>query len=185
MWMWPLDSAMRATAAHRAPKRMADGTCTWGWAWMTDKCRRRMNRREGYITTKISQRGGRWGRGGRPRNRKEAPAWLRGVGAFPSSSEGSLLPGTLGRPILCAFHPQNKSSPHQNLTFGPTLYKFIVIGSVQKPWPYNYLYGNIDVKIVFIIIRSIYCRENIAKENDFIGTVYLFFFLSFFLKKKN
>ena len=28
----------------------------------------------------------------------------RGWG-FPSSSEGSLLPGTLGRPILCVFSP--------------------------------------------------------------------------------
>ena len=29
MWMWSLDRAMGATAAHRAPERMADGTCTW------------------------------------------------------------------------------------------------------------------------------------------------------------
>ena len=138
MWMWPLDSAMGATAAHRALERMADGTCTRGWAWMTDKCRRRMNRREGYIKTKISQRRG--GRPGsrRPRDRKEAPVWPRGVGAFPSSTEGSLLLGTLGRPILCAFHPQNKPSPHQSPTFGPALYKFIVMGSVWKPWPYSF-----------------------------------------------
>ena len=46
MWMWPLDSAMGATTTHRVPERMTDGTCTWGWAWMTDKCRRRMNGRE-------------------------------------------------------------------------------------------------------------------------------------------
>ena len=147
MWMWPLDSAIGAIAAHRVPERMADGTCIGGWAWMTDKCRRRMNRREGYITTEISQRmgddqegkGGRPGRRGRPREKKEAPVWLRGVGPFPSSSEGSLLPRTLGRPILCAFHPQNKSSPHQSPTFGSTLYKFIVMGSVRKLWPYNIL----------------------------------------------
>ena len=75
---------------------------------------------------------------GRPRERKEALVWPRGVGAFPSSSEGSLLPGTLGRPIPCAFHPQNKPSPHQSLTFGPTLYEFIVMGSVRKLWPYNW-----------------------------------------------
>ena len=30
MWMWSLDRTMGATAAHRAPERMADGTCTWG-----------------------------------------------------------------------------------------------------------------------------------------------------------
>ena len=143
MWMWPLDSVMKATAAHKAPERMADGTCTRGWAWMTDKYRRRMNRREGYITTEISQRRGdsQEGEGGpetgRPRDRKEVPVWLRGVGAFPSSSEGSLLLGTLGRLILCAFHPQNKPSSHQNPTFGSTLYKFIVMGSVWKPWPYK------------------------------------------------
>ena len=76
--------------------------------------------------------------GRRPRNRREAPAWSRGVGTFPSSSEGSLLPGTLGRPILCAFYLQNKSSPHQSPIFGPTLYKFIVMGSVRKSWPYNW-----------------------------------------------
>ena len=49
---------MGAAAAHRAPERMADGTCTRGWTWMTDKCRRRMNKRKGYITTEISQRRG-------------------------------------------------------------------------------------------------------------------------------
>ena len=144
MWMWPLDSVMGATTAHRAPERMADGTCTWGWAWMTDKCRRRMNKIKGYIITEISQRrgDGQEGEGGpetgRPRDRKEAPVWPRGLGAFPSSSEGSLLPGTLGRPILCAFRPQNKPSPHQSPTFGPALYKFIVMGSVRKPWPYSF-----------------------------------------------
>ena len=40
---------MRATAAHRAPERVADGTHTQVWAWMTNKCRRRMNEGEGYI----------------------------------------------------------------------------------------------------------------------------------------
>ena len=74
---------------------------------------------------------------GRPKDRKEALVWPREVGAFPSSSEGSPLPRALGRPILCAFHSQNKPSPHQSPTFGPTLYKFIVMGSVRKPWPYN------------------------------------------------
>ena len=43
---------------------------------MADKCRRRMNGGEGYITTEISQReggGGRLRRRRRPRKRKEAP----------------------------------------------------------------------------------------------------------------
>ena len=47
---------MGATAAHRALERVTDGTCTQVWAWMTNKCRRRMNGGEGYITTEISQR---------------------------------------------------------------------------------------------------------------------------------
>ena len=56
LWTWPLDSAMGATAAHRAPERVADRTCIQVWAWMTNKCRRRMNEGEGYITTEISQK---------------------------------------------------------------------------------------------------------------------------------
>ena len=54
MWMRPLDSVRGATATHRATERVADGTCTRVKAWMTDKCRRRMNGREGYITTEIT-----------------------------------------------------------------------------------------------------------------------------------
>ena len=98
---------------------------------MTNKCRRRMNGREEYITTKITPI---WGMAKKKREaqRKEEGFCLieRGWG-FPSSSEGSLLPGTLGRPILCVFHSQNKLSPCQNPTFGSTLYKFIVMGSVR------------------------------------------------------
>ena len=47
---------MGATAAHRTPERVADGTCTQVWAWMTNKCRRRINEGEGYITIEISQK---------------------------------------------------------------------------------------------------------------------------------
>ena len=50
---------MGTTAAHRAPERVADGTCTQVWVWMTNRCRRRMNGGEGYITTEISQRKGK------------------------------------------------------------------------------------------------------------------------------
>ena len=49
-----MDSAVGATATHRTPERVADGTCTQGEAWMTDKYRRRMNRREEYIITEIT-----------------------------------------------------------------------------------------------------------------------------------
>ena len=52
-----MDSAVGATAAYRALERVTDGTCARVLAWMTDKCRRRMNGREGYITTKITKSG--------------------------------------------------------------------------------------------------------------------------------
>ena len=76
---------------------------------MTDKCRRKMNGREEYITIEITQRrgeGGRTAKKKREAQRKEGDSCLteRGWG-FPSSGEGSLLFGTLGRPILCVFHP--------------------------------------------------------------------------------
>ena len=107
---------------------------------MTDKCRR-MNRREEYITTEITHI---WETTKKKREaqRKEGGSYVteRSWG-YPSSSEGSLLPGTLGRPILCVFHPQNKPSPYQSPTFEPTLYKFIVMGSVRKPWLYNRKYN--------------------------------------------
>ena len=49
---------MGATVTHSAPKKVADGTCTRVWTWMTDKCRKKMNGGVGYITTEISQKGG-------------------------------------------------------------------------------------------------------------------------------
>ena len=100
---------------------------------MTDKYIGRMNGREEYITTEITPI---WGTAKKKRKaqRKEGSSCVteRSWG-FPSSSEGSLLPRTLGHPILCVFHPQNKLSPYQSLTFGPILYKFIVTGLVRKP----------------------------------------------------
>ena len=137
MWMWPLDSTIGATVAHRAPERVADGTCTQVWAWMTDKCRRKMNGREGYITTEITQ--SRGGEKRKPREKRERLLGWERSWEFPSSGEGSFLSGTLGHPILCIFHPQNKSSPHQIPTFGPILYKFIVMGPVRKSRPYNWI----------------------------------------------
>ena len=136
MWMWSLDSAMGATAAHRTPERVVDGTCTRAWAWMTDKCRRKMNGREGYITTKITPI---WGDGEEEEGLKKGERLLgcEKSWEFLSSGEGSFLPRALGHPILCIFHPQNKLSPHQSPTFGPILYKFIVMGPVRKLRPYN------------------------------------------------
>ena len=127
---------MGATAAHRAPERVADRTCTRVWAWMTNKCRRRMNGREGYITTEITQSRGN----GEEEEGPEKGERLLGCERsweFPSSCEGSFLPGTLGCPIMCICHPQNKPSPYQSPTFGPILYKLIVMGPVRKPRPYR------------------------------------------------
>ena len=50
---------MRAAAAHRMPERVADGTRTQIWVWMTNKCRRRINQGEGYITSEIFQKNGK------------------------------------------------------------------------------------------------------------------------------
>ena len=91
-----------------------------------------MNRGEGYITTEISQRREE---GKKPR---ESPG-ERLLGQersweLTSSGEGSFLPGTQGRLILCSqliFDHRsfpNKPSPYQSPTFGLTLYKFIVMG---------------------------------------------------------
>ena len=69
---------MGAIAAHRAPEKVADGTCTRIWAWMIDKCRKKMNGGVGYITTEISQKGGGGKR--RPRKRREAPGMREELG---------------------------------------------------------------------------------------------------------
>ena len=120
MWTWPLDSAIGATIAHRASEGVADGMCTQIWAWMTNKCRKRMNQRKENITSEIS-------------HKKEAPRsetrW-----EFTSSDEESFPPGrwaiwfcVLSSYLIIPNFP-HKPSPHQSSTFGPTLYKFIVMG---------------------------------------------------------
>ena len=106
---------------------------------MTDKCRRRMNGREEYITTKITQSRGDGQEEGGPEKGERLLGCERSWG-FSSSGEGSLFPGTLGRPILCIFHHQNKPSLHQSPTFGSILYKFIIMGLVRKLRPYNNIY---------------------------------------------
>ena len=86
---------MGVTTAHRAPERVADGTCTQVWAWMTDKCRRRMNGREGYITTEITHSSGRRKKESREAQRKERGSWdARGVGSSRLRARG---PFSLGR----------------------------------------------------------------------------------------
>ena len=82
-----------------------------------------MNREEGYITSEISQKKKKGGLLGSQKS------W-----EFTSSDEESFSPMVQGRLILCSqllfdhrLFP-NKPSPHQSPTFGPTLYKFIVMG---------------------------------------------------------
>ena len=87
---------MGAIAAHRAAERVADRTCTQVWAWMTNKCTRRMNGGEGYITTENSQRReGRKSKRGRKKRKKEERL-LRDERSWEltSSDEKSFLPGT-------------------------------------------------------------------------------------------
>ena len=82
---------MGVTAAHKALERVANGTCTRVWTLMIDKCRR-MNGREGYITTEITQ-----SRGGKEEEGPEKGERLLGCERsweFLSSGEGSFLPGT-------------------------------------------------------------------------------------------
>ena len=63
--------------------------------------------------------------------RKERGSWdARGVGSSRPQARGPFSLGRLGRSVLCIFHLRNKPSPHQNPTFEPILYKFIIMGLV-------------------------------------------------------
>ena len=55
---------MGAIAAHRAPEKVADGTCTRVWTWMIDKCRKKMDEGAEYITIEILQNEGEGEEGG-------------------------------------------------------------------------------------------------------------------------
>ena len=103
---------------------------------MTDKCRRKMNGREEYITTEITQRKGGRGDGqeedGGPEKGRRLLCDREGLGIPVLEREVPFFLETLGHPILCVFYPQNKSSLYQSPTFRPTIYKFIVIDSIRK-----------------------------------------------------
>ena len=76
---------------------------------MNDKCRRRMNEREEYITTEITQsRGGRPRRRGRPRERKEAPVVQEELG-IPVLERGVLSPWNVGPPDSMCFSPPKQT----------------------------------------------------------------------------
>ena len=77
---------------------------------MTSKCRRRMNGREEYVTTEITQRGGRPRRGRRPRNReaqrKEGGSHVTERGQrIPVLERGVPFPWDVGLPDSVYFSP--------------------------------------------------------------------------------
>ena len=129
---------MRAMAAHRAPRKVADGTCTRVWTWMTNKCRKKMNGGVGYITTEISQKGDGLEEGGLGENEK-GPWDARGARDSSPRARGPFSLGPWAVRSYAFFPPQNKPSPYQNPTSGPTLYKFIIMGSVRKLQPYKFI----------------------------------------------
>ena len=47
-----------ATAAHRVLERVADGTCTQVWTWMTNKYRRSINEGEIYNNRDLTKKRG-------------------------------------------------------------------------------------------------------------------------------
>ena len=87
---------------------MADGTHTRVWVWMTDKCRKRINGREGYIITEITQSKG-------DGKRKEAQEKgrgfrdARGDGDSSPRANGPFSLGPLGCPILYVFLPSERA----------------------------------------------------------------------------
>ena len=105
---------METTAAHRVLERIADGTCTQVWIWMTNKCRRRMNGGEGYITIEISQRkekkkkkkGKRRKR--KPRERREAPRMGEELGVH-IFGRGVLSPWDVGPSDSVYFSPPKQA----------------------------------------------------------------------------
>ena len=46
----------RGHNSSQSARKVADGTYTRVWAWMTDKCRKKMNGGVEYITKEISQK---------------------------------------------------------------------------------------------------------------------------------
>ena len=78
----------------------------------------------------------------------------RGLAHSRPRARGPFSLGRLARLILCAFHPQNKPSSHRSPTFGPTLYKFIVMGSVRKPWPYSKVFIKISSSFSIFLLKK-------------------------------
>ena len=88
MWMWRLDSAIWVTTAHKALEGVFDGTYTQVWAWMTNKCRTRRDRRELYNVRDLPRgRGAEFcSLGGGAQIPPSCPWWVRPDGnSYPRS----------------------------------------------------------------------------------------------------
>ena len=144
MWMWPLDSTLGATAAHRAPEIMADETCTQVGAWMTNKCRRRMNKSGGYITSEISQVERRRGALGK---REELGIHILGRGVlspwdvrpFDSVFLAPIWSSPIPKQVVALSKPNfwtHSLQIHCNGSVGPRSRPSL--GPIRKPWPYNF-----------------------------------------------
>ena len=124
----------------------------YGHRWPTSVGRRWKEEEDIWQGRSHRERGRRKEKG--PTEKERGPWDARGVG---DSSHRARVPFSLeplGRPIMYVFPPQNKPSPYQGPTSGPTLYKFIVMGSVRKPWPHNiYIYTHflsLKFRVVYV-----------------------------------
>ena len=144
MWTWPLDSAIGVTTAHRTPEGMVDGTCTQLWAWMTNKCRERMNQKKWYITSEISHkrrgaRGCSWevrlDENSYPRTRSPSPRGVRSSGSvFLAPTCSSPTSTQVVAPLEPSFWTHSLQI-HCNGSTGPRSHPSL--GPVRKLWPYN------------------------------------------------
>ena len=157
MWTWLLNSALGATAAHRVPERVADGTCTQVWAWVTNKCRKKMNQGEGYIISEISQTKG---------EKREAFGKREELGTH-ILGRGVLSPWDVG-PSDSVFLAPIWSSPIPKIAVAPSKPNFWthslqihcngfakprsrpLLGPVRKSWPYNLFIFLINYDVIMV-----------------------------------
>ena len=143
MWMWPLDSIIGATTAHRAPEGVVDRTCTQVWVWMTNKYRERMNQKKWYITLEISHKGAggcswevRLDGNSYPRTRSPSP-W--GIGPFGAVFLAPTWSSPTSTQAVAPSEPSfwtHSLQIHCNGSAGPKSHP--PLGPVWKPWSYNW-----------------------------------------------
>ena len=151
MWTWPLDSAIGATTTHRASEGVADETCTQVWAWMTNKCRERMNQKNGYIISEISHKmggGGAWEvrLDGNSYCRTRSP-FPRGVGPSSSMFLAPTWSSLISTQVVAPSEPSfwtHSLQIHCNRSTGPRSHPSL--GPARKPWPYNKLSKFISIR---------------------------------------